>query len=134
MEDKGSARYPSVHTPNRLDCFKALSNRRSDWAPWIRLALVFTTLSCGPVLFSGRVRSAEQALQEAREVDSNLYAPYEYYSALEFLNEAQDEAALGNYEEAIEYASMAREFAKRSVERGRGSHFTPSVLSADGSD
>lgn len=54
-------------------------------------------------------------------------APYEYYSAVEYLHKAREEVGTSDYEAAIEYAREARIFAKkardialnRDQERGR---------------
>ncbi len=54
-------------------------------------------------------------------------APYEYYSAVEYLRKAREEVGTSDYEAAIEYARKARIFAKkardialnRDQERGR---------------
>ncbi len=54
-------------------------------------------------------------------------APYEYYSALEYLRKAREEVGFSDYEAAVEFAREARKFAKkardialnRNRERGR---------------
>ena len=54
-------------------------------------------------------------------------APFEYYSAVEFIQKAREEVGYSDYEAAIEYAREARAFARkardialnRSQERGR---------------
>lgn len=54
-------------------------------------------------------------------------APFEYYSALEFLRKAREEVGFSDYEPAIEYARESRSFARkardialnRDQERGR---------------
>ncbi|MFO8072335.1 MAG: DUF4398 domain-containing protein [Polyangia bacterium] len=54
-------------------------------------------------------------------------APYEYYSALEYLHKAREEVGYSDYEAAIEYAREARKMGrkardislKRDRERGR---------------
>jgi hypothetical protein len=54
-------------------------------------------------------------------------APFEYYSALEFIRKAREEVGYSDYEAAIEFAREARAFARkardialnRSQERGR---------------
>ena len=55
------------------------------------------------------------------------YAPYEYYSSLEYLHKAREEVGYSDYEAAIRYARQARAFALkatdisfgRNQERGR---------------
>ncbi|MBN2804294.1 MAG: DUF4398 domain-containing protein, partial [Deltaproteobacteria bacterium] len=43
-------------------------------------------------------------------------APFEYYSALEFLDKAREEVGYSDYEAAIEYAREARDYAKKAWE------------------
>ncbi|MCK9461808.1 MAG: DUF4398 domain-containing protein [Proteobacteria bacterium] len=43
-------------------------------------------------------------------------APYEYYSAVEFLHKAREEVGYSDYEAAIEYAREARSFARSARE------------------
>ena len=54
-------------------------------------------------------------------------APYEYYSAVEYLHKAREEVGYSEYEAAIEFARKSRKFARkardialnRNQERGR---------------
>ena len=54
-------------------------------------------------------------------------APYEYYSALEYLRKAREEVGFSDYEAAVDFAREARSFARkardialnRAQERGR---------------
>ena len=50
-------------------------------------------------------------------------APYEYYSALEYLRKAREEVGYSDYEAAVEFARTARTFAVEardiSIRRGR---------------
>jgi hypothetical protein len=43
-------------------------------------------------------------------------APYEYYSAVEYLHKAREEVGYSDYEAAIEYAREARSFARSARE------------------
>ncbi len=43
-------------------------------------------------------------------------APYEYYSALEYLHKAREEVGYSEYESAVDYAREARSFAKSARE------------------
>jgi hypothetical protein len=43
-------------------------------------------------------------------------APYEYYSAVEYLHKAREEVGYSDYEAAIEYAREARSFARSAKE------------------
>jgi hypothetical protein len=43
-------------------------------------------------------------------------APYEYYSALEYLHKAREEVSYSDYQAAIEYARESRSFARSAKE------------------
>jgi hypothetical protein len=43
-------------------------------------------------------------------------APYEYYSAVEYMHKAREEVGYSDYEAAIEYAREARSFARSARE------------------
>ena len=43
-------------------------------------------------------------------------APYEYYSAVEYLHKAREEVGYSDYEAAVEYAREARSFARSARE------------------
>ena len=82
--------------------------------------------SCGAIQYSAQIEVAEQAFDRAREQKAYEHAPYEYYYAKAYLDQARVEAARSSYENAIRYAkaaekhcSIASEIAlKRRKERG----------------
>jgi hypothetical protein len=78
-------------------------------------ALAALACGCGPVLYTARIRSAENKLQLARDENARWYAPYEYYFAEAHLREAQEEAAEAAYEDALRYAKVAEEFGERAL-------------------
>jgi hypothetical protein len=41
-------------------------------------------------------------------------APYEYYSAIEYLEKAREEVGYSDYEAAVEYARSSRDFAQKA--------------------
>ena len=47
-------------------------------------------------------------------------APYEYYSAVEYLHKAREEVGYSDYEAAVEYARKARELAREAAKIARG--------------
>ena len=73
--------------------------------------------------------SSEESAKTGNGLDGRplCAAPYEYYSAVEYLTKAREEVGYSDYEAAIEYARQSRIFARKardiaitqSRERGR---------------
>lgn len=59
---------------------------------------------------------ASVALAEAQAIEARKYAPYEYYSAKEYIHKAREEAGYSDFQVAIQYAEKAEKYAKKSVE------------------
>ena len=57
---------------------------------------------------------ASRAVAQAREAQADEHAPYEYYTAVEHLRKAREEAAEASYEDAIRYAAVAEEFGTKA--------------------
>ena len=76
----------------------------------------------GTALASTEIEQSKKAVGEPR-----CDAPFEYYSALEFIQKAREEVGFSDYEAAIDFAREARVYARkardialnRSQERGR---------------
>lgn len=73
-------------------------------------------LACGPVMYSSAVDKAETALASAREQNAHWYAPYEYHFAQAHLDKAYEEASQADYEDAVDFAKTALEFADRALQ------------------
>lgn len=80
-------------------------------------ALLFS--GCGPTIYTSNVLSASRSVEAARHVDAATHAPYEYYFAEEHLKKAREEASEANYEAAIIYARVAKEYSEKARERAR---------------
>lgn len=80
-------------------------------------ALLFS--GCGPTIYTSNVLSASRSVEAARHVDAATHAPYEYYYAEEHLKKAREEASESNYEAAIEYARVAKEYSEKARDRAR---------------
>ena len=57
--------------------------------------------------------STEAAVHDSSGV-SLCSAPFEYYSALEYLSKAREEVGYSDYQAALKYARQAREYANRA--------------------
>lgn len=62
---------------------------------------------CGATLYQIDVIAAESVVAEAEHAGAAELAPYEYYSAREYLAEAHHEASEAAYEDALRYAQIA---------------------------
>jgi hypothetical protein len=92
------------------------------------LAILGTVLllACGPVDYLSTVTlKATRALAEARTANAERLAPYEYWSAVEYLRMAKEMAAYADYlvankygEEAAKMATDARRLAAEKAQAG----------------
>ncbi len=78
------------------------------WPALVALVL----LGCGPIDYLNTVtRKATRALAEARAAGGEQRAPYEYWSAVEYLHMAKEKAAYADYQIAIRYGEKAETMA-----------------------
>lgn len=65
--------------------------------------------------YLGQVRNkAARAVAEAKQAGAERSAPYEYTSAVEYLNKAREEAGQAEYQIAVEYGRRSEDFAHRA--------------------
>jgi hypothetical protein len=65
---------------------------------------------------------ASGKLEEAKELGAEKFAPYEYYSSKEHLEQAQHEAGEADYSDAIAFAESSEEFADKAIRLSRDAH------------
>lgn len=83
-------------------------------------AVALTAMAgCGGTLYAVQASSAASSLEQAREVDAETRAPYEYYMAREHLRKAQEEAAAGSYGDAVDLADLAEQYAEKAIKLAR---------------
>lgn len=99
----------------------AMAARRSSVrAPRLERALVVLVSAgalwgCGPTRYLKEVSgSARHAVIEARAAGAEELAPYEYWSAHEYLAMAKDTAARADFEQSLEYGNKAERMARRA--------------------
>lgn len=78
------------------------------------------TVGCGPVTTTQRVADATVSVEAARGVESEQLATFEYVSAVEYLRKAREEEGYSDYQNAIDLAVAAREFADKAKARAMG--------------
>jgi len=77
---------------------------------------------CGGVLYAANAGGAAAKLQEAEELGAASRAPYEYYYAREHLKKAMEEAAQGDYGDALNFLNSAEEYADKAIKFSREAH------------
>jgi hypothetical protein len=83
-------------------------------------AIVSTMVAaCGPSLYTFNIIGAGSAVSQAREANAAEHAPYEYFYAQAYVDKAGEEAAEGNYQDAIRFAERANEFGSKARDMAR---------------
>jgi hypothetical protein len=88
------------------------------------VAVVLAAVSaCGPIDYINTVTiKASRAVAEARTANAEKLSPYEWWSAVEYLQMAREKAAYAEYQISINYGEtsekMAKEAKKISIEKG----------------
>ncbi|MBX3161525.1 MAG: DUF4398 domain-containing protein [Polyangiaceae bacterium] len=83
------------------------------------VAAVAPSVGCGNTLYAISANAASSKLEEARELNAEQYAPYEYYLAKEHLEKAQSEAAEADYSDASNLAEAAEGYADKAIRLSR---------------
>lgn len=74
---------------------------------------------CGPITYVGDVRRASDAVEEARAVHAEKYAPYWWTRAIEYLHQARAVAAHADFEGAHRFGRLAAEAAVQAAADAR---------------
>jgi hypothetical protein len=85
-------------------------------------AAAATSSACGPSIYAVHVNGAASKVAQAKQVGAERLATYEYYYASEHLTKAMSEAAEGDYSDAIEFASVAEQYADKAIQLSREAH------------
>lgn len=81
---------------------------------WLLLLAVAVTLTgCGNAAFATQATTAARNVAKARELGAETLAPYDFYSAEEYLKKARSEAAEADYGDA---RLLARESNRRALQ------------------
>ena len=89
-------------------------------APVMGLALALVA-GCGPFGYLSKVaKDASRAVADAERAEAPKYAPYEYWGAVTYLEQAKVLMAYSEYERSFDYGGRAKQLAeeaKRKAER-----------------
>ncbi len=91
----------------------------------LRIAAVvslFSLTGCAGAIYGITANSASSKLETAQALGAEKYAPYEYWYAYENLRKASEEAAEADYGDAIDFADLAEEYAKKAIELSKQAH------------
>lgn len=105
-----------------------LPRRRSETTARTGLATILAALlglsssGCVGIIYSANALSAASKLEEAKTLGAAELAEYEYFYARAMLQKAQEEAADASYGDAIEFASIADDYADKAIEHARSAH------------
>ncbi len=81
------------------------------------VALMLAALAgCGPVTYVGEVRTAADAVEAARAVHADKYAPYWWTRANQYLHKANEIAAHADFQGANRFGRLATEAASKATE------------------
>lgn len=101
--------------------------RRSLFATLL-IALTIALAACGPVRSTAQISDAEAALERARVVEAHTKAPFEYYSAKEYLRKAREEWGYSDFEAAKDYADEATRRAVDARNKAKENPYTGSPV------
>lgn len=84
--------------------------------------LSLSSTGCVGIVYAVKANAAASKLEQAKTLNADELAEYEYYYAKEMLLKAQEEAALASYGDAIELADISEDFADKAIELARDAH------------
>lgn len=77
-------------------------------------ALALAQTGCGAMVARARIVGAETAVAAAKRADAERKAPYEYTSALLYLEKAREEEAYARFGAAIEFGGLSESLAEKA--------------------
>lgn len=110
----------SMNTPQ-------MSARHFDTTRWRSLGYLLSVLAlllltiggCGPVQSTSHIHRAEATFERARVNDAHEKAPYEYYTAQNYLYKAKEEWGYSDFEASIDFAEKAEQEADAAVQNAK---------------
>lgn len=84
---------------------------------WSFAVLLTASLgACGPIQFVSQVTiRAEKAVEDAKLQKADKYAPYEFYGAKVFLEQAMHRAGYGDFQTSYRYGQQAEKMANKAA-------------------
>jgi hypothetical protein len=89
--------------------------------PVLSVAVLAAATGCGPFGYLKKVaKDASRAVADAEKAGAEQYAPYEYWGAVSYLEQAKTMMAYSEYERSFGYGTRAKQLAdeaKKKAER-----------------
>lgn len=89
--------------------------------PVLSVAVLAAATGCGPFGYLKKVaKDASRAVADAEKAGAEQYAPYEYWGAVSYLEQAKTMMAYSEYERSFDYGTRAKQLAdeaKKKAER-----------------
>ena len=86
------------------------------------LSLLMVPLAggCGPFGYLKKVaKDATNVVEEAEALDAEKYAPYEYWGAVAYLEQAKVLMAYSEYERSFDYGVRAKQLAEEAIKKSQ---------------
>lgn len=114
-----------MHRPTRRPLLRGIPGRtRAPLSSIGLLALVVASAGCGPFGYLKQVASdATRAVADAEAAGAEQYAPYEYWGAVAYLEQAKILMGYSEYERSFDFGDRAKQLAneaKVKAQRVRG--------------
>jgi len=78
--------------------------------------LVLSSEACGPIEFISQVTvRAERAVNDAKLMHARRWAPYEYWGAVAYLEQAKYRAGYGDFQTSYRYGKKAEKMATEAA-------------------
>lgn len=87
---------------------------RKRMAQAFLVVVAFAATGCGSFIARTKIVAATTAVGAARRADAEKKSPYEFTSAVLYLEKAREEEAYGRYGAAIEFGGQAETLADRA--------------------
>lgn len=86
--------------------------------PVLSVAVLATGAACGPFGYLKKVaKDASRAVADAEKAGAEQYAPYEYWGAVSYLEQAKVMMAYSEYERSFDYGSRAKQLADEAKQK-----------------
>ncbi len=99
-------------------------------------ALTALGAGCGPFGYLKKVaKDATKVVEEAEALEAEKYAPYEYWGAVAYLEQAKVLMAYSEYERSFDYGVRAKQLAEEAIKKSQkmeAGEMTESIDDADG--
>lgn len=95
-----------------------MSIRKRRLFPFLTLAALVLSAGCGPFGYLNKVaKDASRAVADAEAAGAEKYAPYEYWGAVSYLEQAKVMMAYSEYERSFDYGSRAKQLAEEAKQK-----------------